>query len=172
MLVTSTDRKSMICWKWMSSNRLKQSAPHHRHLHGKGRNFEILHRLSEAQHGHSTDSYPLSQMDKCIKSLGNAQVLSTFNANIVYWQVEVDRSDRDNTPFTSHHGRYPLTRMPFGLKTLLTTFQRVVYIILSSVNLQLDLAYFGDIVIFSGTLREQINHTLLILSLLKKHGVT
>lgn len=56
-------------------------------------------------------SYPLPRMDECISSLGEAQVFSTLNANIRYWQIEVEESDKEKKAFTYHLGLHQFTRM-------------------------------------------------------------
>lgn len=67
---------------------------------------------------------------------------------------------------------YEFTRMSFGLKNASATFQHVMDILLSSVKRQLDLVYLEHSVIFSRIRRQRMDHTRLLLSLLKKPGVT
>jgi hypothetical protein len=60
------------------------------------------------------DVYPLSRLDECIDSIGDAVVFSTLNANSGYWQVSMHPDDRDKTTFTCHVGTFRFERMPFG----------------------------------------------------------
>lgn len=80
------------------------------------------------------DSYALQRMDECIDTLRDAKIFSTLGANSSYWQIEVHKSDLEKTKFTSHHGLYKLTRMPFGLCNAPATIQRVMNIVLSAVK--------------------------------------
>ena len=48
------------------------------------------------------DSYPLSRMDECLDSLGEARVFSTVYCNAGYWQIPVAKEDRGKTAFTCH----------------------------------------------------------------------
>lgn len=49
-------------------------------------------------------------------------------------QIEIDEQNRDKTEFTSHHGLYRFTRMPFKLKSTSVTLQRVMVTLLASMH--------------------------------------
>lgn len=104
--------------------------------------------------------------------MGEETVFSTLDANSGYWHVEVDPKDRDKTAFTSHHGLYRFRRIPLGLKNAPATFQRAVDILLMTVKWQFALVYLEDIVTFSTTPRQHIEHTKKVLGLLSKAGVS
>lgn len=110
-------------------------------------------------------------MDERIDSLGEATVFSTLDANGSYWQIEIEKSDRDKTAFTSPHGLYRFIRMPFGLRNAPGTFQRTMDVILSTVKWQFALVYLDDIVVFSRTPVEHIDHVRHVLTLLHDDGV-
>lgn len=80
------------------------------------------------------DLYPIPRLDECIGSLGEAAVLSSFDTNNGYWQVEVDVADRNNSDFISIHGLFRFVRMQLGLKNKSETFQRAMNDILSLVK--------------------------------------
>lgn len=93
--------------------------------------------------------HPTPRTDKCIESLGDAVVFTSFNADNGYWQCEVDESYRDKTTFTSHMGLFRYIRMPSGVMNAPATFQRTLYIILSRVERQFTLVCLDDVIIFS-----------------------
>lgn len=72
-------------------------------------------------------------MDEYIGSFGEAIVFSTLDANLGYWQMEIDERDRDKAAFTPHHGLYRFTRMPLVLNNAVATFQRAIHIIPGSI---------------------------------------
>lgn len=43
------------------------------------------------------DTYPLSRLDDCIYSLGDASVFSTLDSNFGYWKVAVAEKYKDET---------------------------------------------------------------------------
>jgi len=118
------------------------------------------------------DAYPLPRMDDCIDSLGEAAIFTTLDCNSGYWQIPVAQEDRDKTAFISHVGSYQFLRMPFGLTNAPATFQRALDILLAGVKWQFCLVYLDDVIIFSKTEKEHIQHVDYILTLLKKSGVT
>ena len=86
-------------------------------------------------------------MEDCIDSLGEATIFSTLDANSGYWQIRMAEQDKTKTAFTTHHGLYQFTRMPFGLKNAPATFQRVMDIIMATVLWKFALVYIDDIII-------------------------
>ena len=118
------------------------------------------------------DAYPLPRMDDCIDSLGDAHVFSTLDCNSGYWQIPVADEDRDKTTFTSYLGTFRYLRMPFGLKNAPATFQRALDIILSGVRWQICLVYLDDVIVFSRTHAEHVEHLDTVLTLLRNAGVS
>ena len=118
------------------------------------------------------DSYPLPRMDECIDSLGDARVFTTLDALSGYWQIDIADEDRDKTAFTSHHGLYRYTRMPFGLRNAPATFQRAIDIILSRVKWRTALVYLDDIIVYSPDAESHFDHLKEVLQLLHQAGIT
>lgn len=98
--------------------------------------------------GTTSDSYPSPRMDECIESLGDAQAFSFVDEKSANRQIEVDRSDREKTAFTSQHGLQKFTCIPFSVKKAPTTSQRHTEFIPSSVKYQFALVYLDYIVTF------------------------
>jgi len=128
--------------------------------------YRLLNAVSER------DSYPLPRMDECIDSLGEAKVLSTLDCNARYWQVLIADGDRQKTAFVCHKGAYHYKGMPFGLTNAPATFQRALDIILSGVKWQSGLVYLDDVIVYSKTQREHVQHLDDILGLLRAAEVT
>lgn len=118
------------------------------------------------------DTYPLQRMDECIDSLGNATVFTTLDANWGYWQIPVQQEDRDKTAFVCHSGLYRFNWMPFGLTKAPASFQRALDILLSRFKWKTCLVYFDDIIIFSRSRAEHLEHVRSIMSILRDAGIT
>lgn len=116
-------------------------------------------------------SCPILRMDECIDSLDEAAIFSTLDANIGYWQKEIDQADRHKTALTLRHSLHLFIRMPFGLKNAPKTFQRKMDVVLS-INWRFDIVYLDDIVTFSKNLNEHIEHIRHVLTLSSNAGVT
>jgi putative transposase len=78
--------------------------------------------------------------------------------NSGYWQIPVDPADREKTTFTSHEGLYWFFRMPFGLRNAPATFKRFVDIKLGGFTSNNYLFYLDEIIDFSKTKAEHIEH--------------
>lgn len=117
------------------------------------------------------DAYPLPPMDDCLDSLAAAKVFTTLDAFWGYWQIPIAIEDRDKTTFTTHMGTFRHTRMPFGLRNAPATFQRALDIVLSGVRWQTCLVYLDDVVVFSRSYEEHVDHVDHIPSLLAEAGV-
>jgi len=118
------------------------------------------------------DSYPLPRMDECLDSLGDAVVFSTLDCNSGYWQIPIDLKDRDKTAFVSHCGVHRFKRMPFGLCNAPATFQRALDMLLAKVKWVNALVYLDDVIVYSKSVEEHIEHLDHVLELLRGAGAT
>lgn len=98
--------------------------------------------------------------------------LSTLDAISGYLQIENDERSRDKTAFSSHHGLYKLTTMPFGLNNSPATVQTAMDVILVSVQWQLASVYLNDTVVFSKSSADHIEQASCVLRLIYEAGVT
>lgn len=95
-------------------------------------------------------------MDEFIYLLGETTVFTNLNANSIYWQIEIEKEDKDKTSFTSHHGSCCSVRMPFGLKNDPVIFRQTIDVLLLGVKRQNALVCLDKIFIFSKTLKGHI----------------
>lgn len=126
----------------------------------------ILRLLQEVERCNDSLFIPISRTHECIDGLGEATVFYTLNASSGYRQIEIDERDRDKAAFLSHYGLYRLTRMLFGLKNALRTFQRAADIIFASVQWQFAIVYLDDIVVVCKSTADHIEKVLRVLRLL------
>ena len=102
------------------------------------------------------DAFPLPRVDETLDSLGGAQYFATLDLASGYWQVESDPSDRPKTAFSTPHGHFEFTVMPFGLRNAPATFQRLMEYVLAGLLWEHCLVYLDDIMVFSETFNEHI----------------
>lgn len=112
-------------------------------------------------------------MDEIIDSLGDVKIFSTLEAGSGYWQIGVQKSDRESIaiPITSYYGLYQFTIIYFGLWHAMATFQHVIDVILRTVNWHHAIVYLEEIFIFTKTIERHIFHRKMFLRLLKLAGV-
>lgn len=84
-------------------------------------------RVNEITH---KDACPTPRVDDTLDTLSGSEWFSTLDFKSGYWQVEVDKEDREKTAFCTHEGLFQFNVMPFGLCNAPATFQRLMDIIL------------------------------------------
>ena len=70
------------------------------------------------------DVYPLPRIDDCLNAIGGNKYFSTFDLAAGYWQILMNKEDKEKTAFISHHGLYQFNVMSFGLTNAPATLQR------------------------------------------------
>lgn len=104
------------------------------------------------------DTYPLPRIDELVDELRDTAVFSLLDSRSAYWSIPVAPEDRPKTAFSDGYRLFQWRRMPFGLSTAPTTFQRTMNAVLSPVLGKHTLAYLDDIVIYSRTFEEHLLH--------------
>ncbi|CAF1521778.1 unnamed protein product [Rotaria sordida] len=117
------------------------------------------------------DNHPLPNMEQTIQILGGGyQFFSKLDMKSGFWQIPIKEEDKHKTAFITPDGLYEWNVLPQGLKNSPPSFQRVMLDILSPCR-QFSLVYIDDIVIFSRTYEEHVNHLTQILSILSSHNL-
>ena len=117
------------------------------------------------------DAYPMPRINEMLDSIGDATYITTLDLAKGYWQVPMDKRDREKTAFSSPLGLMQFTVMPFGLSGAPATFQRLMDQTLRGLNEFLGV-YLDDIVIYSHTWEEHLHHIEEVLKRLKDAGLT
>ena len=118
-----------------------------------------------------TDAYPMVRIDDLIDKLGRAKYLSTLDLTRGYWQIAMAPQDQHKTAFATPFGLFQFTRMPFGLQGAPATFQRMMDRMLDGLENEAG-AYIDDLVVFSETWREHLQHLEDVLKRLQEAGLT
>nr|XP_055067975.1 uncharacterized protein K02A2.6-like [Misgurnus anguillicaudatus] len=99
-----------------------------------------------------TDSYPLPHMDELLSSLTGATLFSTVDLQSAYHQVMLHPDSRDLTSFITHDGLFRFCRVPYGLASAPSAFQKMMCTILQ--DLPNVANYLDDIIIWGRTPEE------------------
>ena len=117
------------------------------------------------------DNHPLPNMEQTIQILGGGyQFFSKLDMKSGFWQIPIKEEDKYKTAFITPDGLYEWNVLAQGLKNSPPSFQRVMLDILSPCR-QFTLVYIDDIVIFSHTFDEHVNHLTQVLSILSIHNL-
>ena len=72
------------------------------------------------------DSFPLPQIDLIVDATASHELLSFIDAFSGYNQISMDPNDQEKTSFVTGQGTYCYRVMPFRLKNIGATYQRLV----------------------------------------------
>lgn len=106
-----------------------------------------------------------------IDRLGKSSFISTIDLTRGYWQVPVAEQDRPKTAFATPQGLYQFNVMPFGLQGAPATFQRLMDEVLQGQG-DFAAAYLDDVVVFSATWEEHLEHLEQVMQRLRNAGLT
>ena len=71
------------------------------------------------------DSFPLPRIDQLVESTAEHKLLTFMNAFSGYNQIKMAEEDQEKTAFITSQGLYCYKVMPFGLKNVGETYQRL-----------------------------------------------
>nr|KAG5696950.1 hypothetical protein BaRGS_015914 [Batillaria attramentaria] len=117
------------------------------------------------------DAYPLPRIQESFDSLVGAQYFSTLDLASGYHQIAMAPDDQHKTAFTTPFGLFEYTRMPFGLTSAPATFQRLMQATMSDFLFQFLLVYLDDLLIFSRTFKEHLQHLERLLQRIAETGL-
>ena len=91
--------------------------------------------------------FPLPHIDQIVNSMAGCDLLSFLNSYSGYHQIFMTKEDKEKTAFITPCGTYCFLRMPFGLKSVGSTFARAVQIGFEpQLHINMD-SYMDDIVV-------------------------
>ena len=114
------------------------------------------------------DKFPLPRVDNLLDQLGKTRYFPSLDLASGYWQIKVKPESRPKTAFVTHQGLYEFSVMPFRLTNAPSVFQRLMQRVLLGLNPDNAPAfvsvYIDDILIYSRTLAEHMEHLRTVLN--------
>ncbi|CAM4953748.1 unnamed protein product [Rotaria socialis] len=104
------------------------------------------------------DHFPLPRIDDIFDQLSDSHFFTTLDFKSGYFQVPLDKRDRSKTTFSTRDSRYQFTVLPQGITNGPPTFQRIVNNILGNSRWKYSLAYLDDVIIYSSSFNEHLEH--------------
>ncbi len=115
------------------------------------------------------DSYPLPRMDEILTILGGSSYYSMMDLTDAFWSIEIKEEHKHKTTFATKFGLWEFNSMPFGLSNSPATQQRMMEKILTGLTFLCCFVYIDDIVVFSRSFDEHLEHLEQIFIRLKDH---
>lgn len=118
------------------------------------------------------DNYPLPKMDHILHRVAGSSRISLLDGFSRYNQILVQPEDQAKTAFTIPWGTFMYLKMPFGLMNVGETFQRAVDIDFEKEIHDFLVVYQDDIIVFSKSDNEHLDHLRRVFIKCKKFGIS
>ncbi|WKA08858.1 hypothetical protein VitviT2T_026543 [Vitis vinifera] len=115
------------------------------------------------------DRFPILTVDDMLDKLHRAAFFTKLDLKAGYHQIRVSTPDIPKTAFRTHNGHYEYLVMPFGLCNAPSTFLAIMNSIFRPYLRKFILVFFYDILIYSPTWEQHLEHVQLTLAVLRQH---
>ncbi|CAL9028480.1 unnamed protein product, partial [Prunus brigantina] len=115
------------------------------------------------------DSFPLPRIDQLVDATAGHALLSFMDAYSGYNQIFMHPEDQAHTSFITDRGLYCYKVMPFGLKNVGATYQRLVNNIFAPLIGNTMEVYVDDMLVKSRTTNQHIPNLSAMFTILKQY---
>ena len=113
------------------------------------------------------NNYPILLIADLFDQLGRARYFTKLDLGLGYYQVRIVEGDEPKTTCVTRYDSYEFLVMPFGLTNALATFCTLMNKIFHPYLDKFMVVYLDDIVIYSNTLKEYVEHLKKVFKILR-----
>ena len=113
--------------------------------------------------------YALPNIDTLLDSLGQSRVYTALDLQSGFHQLRVAEDSIHKLAFTTTYGSYEWCVMPFGVSGAPSCFQKWINHVLQPIKRPFLAVYLDDIIIFSKSPEEHLNHLAEVISILENN---
>ena len=114
--------------------------------------------------------YPLPKIDEMFAKLNGSRIFSTTDLRSGYYHIGLTEGSRPKSAFVVPMGKFEFLRTPFGLSQAPAYFQLLIDNVLQGCS-KFAMGYLDDIIIFSRTEEEHLEHLEKIFWKLREYGL-
>lgn len=118
------------------------------------------------------DCYPMPNLDDTLCQLSEAKYFTTFDLSKGFHQITIAKKDRHKTAFNTPRGSYQFKRLAMGLCNSPATFQKCMDEVLADLKWKCSMVYYDDVMVYSKTFKEHMQHVRLVLERLTRARLT
>ncbi|KAK1912882.1 hypothetical protein P3342_004818 [Pyrenophora teres f. teres] len=115
--------------------------------------------------------YPLPNITELRDRLSRAKIFTALDLRDRYHLIRIAKGEEWKTAFRSRYGHYEYTVMPFGLTNAPATFQELINNVLRAHLDIFIIAYLDNILVYSETLEDHVEHVKTVLRALKQFNL-
>lgn len=113
--------------------------------------------------------YPLPLVPAALEQLRKAKIFTKLDLRSAYNLIRIREGDEWKTAFSTTTGHYEYRVMPFGLANSPSVFQALINDVFRDMLNRYVIIYIDDILIYSDSLEDHLNHVRAVLQRLISH---
>jgi Reverse transcriptase (RNA-dependent DNA polymerase) len=115
------------------------------------------------------NNYPLPRIDEVWDQIGGSKYTTSLDLRSGHNRIRIAKEDTEKTCLRTRYGAFKFLVVPFGLAGAPQIFQSLMNDVLRPYLDRFCLVYLDDILIYSKTREEHLEHIRLVFSQLRKH---
>lgn len=135
----------------------------------KGGRIRLCTDLREPNKAIVADSHPLPHIEELLSELRGASVFSTIDLASAYHQLPLHEDSCDLTAFITHKGLFRYCRVPYGLASAPSAFQKMMETVLKGLSGVRN--YLDDVIVMGPSLEEHDRNLCAVLQCLADAGL-
>lgn len=138
----------------------------------KGNKTRMVVNYRALNQGLTLEATPMPTVESAFQHLSKAKYFTLLDLNSAYNQIPLDEESKKYTSFVVPWAQYEFNFVPFGLANGSMVLTDLINKVFGNIKFKYLFSFFDDIVIYSQTFEEHLEHLQDVLQRLSKAGLT